>query len=75
MFVQAATCKLAVQLKGTVLPIRKRIMRCKPREVTDDERKYSVYEAMRIARADKKLIGVREKRQKAKADEEKLKKK
>ena len=68
-------CKLATQLKGTVLPIRQQVMRYKAREITDDEKKYSVYEAMRIARADKKLIGVREKRAKTKAEEEKMKKK
>ena len=33
---------------------------------------YSVFEAMRIARADAKLIGVREKRAKQKAEEAKM---
>lgn len=66
---------MATQLKGAVLPIRQQVMRYKAREVTDDEKKYSVFEAMRIARADKKLIGIREKRAKAKAEEEKMKKK
>lgn len=66
---------MATQLKTTVLPVKQSIVRHKAREVTEDEKKYSVFEAMRVARADKKLVGVREKRAIKKAEEAKMKKK
>ena len=50
-------------------------MRYKAREVTADEKKYSVFEAMRVARADKRLVGIRERRAIRKAEEAKMKKK
>lgn len=65
---------MATQLKGVVLPIRRPVRRLKARPITDDEKKYSVYEAMRIARADAKLCGIREKKAKQKAEESKMKK-
>lgn len=68
-------CKLATQLKGEVMPVRQPIVRVDARAITDDERKYSVFEAMRVARADARLIGVREKRAKQKEEEAKMKKK
>ena len=72
---QPETCKLATQLKGDVLPIKQLIPKYKARAITEDEKKYSVFEALRIARADARLVGVREKRAKQKAEEEKMKKK
>lgn len=66
---------MATQLKGRVLPLKRQVKRLKARAVTDDEKKYSVFAAMRVVRADAKLIGVREKRAKQKAEEEKMKKK
>ena len=72
---QAETCKLAAQLKGAVLPIEQPTVKYQARAVTDDERKYSVFETMRVARADAKLVGVREKRAKRKEEEAKMKKK
>ena len=72
---QAETCKLAAQLKGAVMPIKQPVVKYEARAVTDDERKYSVFEAMRVARADAKLIGVREKRAKKREEEAKMKKK
>lgn len=68
-------CKLATQLKGNVMPIGQPRPRLEARAITDDEKKYSVFEAMRVARADAKLIGVREKRAKQKEEEAKMKKK
>lgn len=64
--------KLATQLKGDVLPITQPTDFLKGRVVTDDEKKYSVFQAMRIARADARLIGIREKRAKQKAEEAKM---
>ncbi len=66
---------MATQLKGSILPIKRQVMRLKARAITDDEKKYSVFSALRMARADAKLVGMREKRAKQKAEEEKLKKK
>ena len=57
------------------MPIRQPRTRVDARAVTEDEKKFSVYEAMRVARADAKLIGVREKRAKQKEEEAKMKKK
>jgi len=65
---------MATQLKGEILPIRQPVQRLKARAVTDEEKKYSVYEAMRVARIDAKLVGVREKKAKQKAEEAKMKK-
>lgn len=69
---QPEACKLATQLRGEVLPIvRKPRPQIKAREITEDERKFSVFQALRVARADAKLVGVREKRARQKAEEEK----
>ncbi len=72
---QAETCKMATQLKGPVLPIKRQTMRIKARAITEDEKKYSVFSALRMARADAKLVGIREKKAKKKAEDEKMKKK
>lgn len=72
---QPEACKLATQLKGDVMPLRHPVVRVEARAVTEDEKKYSVYQAMRVARIDAKLIGVREKRAKRKEEEAKMKKK
>ena len=66
---------MAVQLKGPVIPIRRPHPTAQARAVTEDEKKYSVFEAMRQARSDKRMLGVREKRARQKAEEEKMKKK
>ena len=72
---QPEACKLAVQLKGPVMPITRPPPKAQARALTDDEKKYSVFEAMRQARADKRMLGIREKRARQKAEEEKMKKK
>ena len=66
---------MVVQLRGPVMPIHQPRPTAQARAVTEEERKYSVFEAMRQARADKCLVGVREKRARQKAEEEKTKKK
>ena len=66
---------MAAQLKGELMPIRQQFSKEKARAVTEDEKKYSVFETMRVARADAKLVGVREKRAKQKEEEAKMKKK
>ena len=57
------------------MPIRQPVTRLDARAITEDEKKYSVFEAMRVARADARLIGIREKRAKQKEEEAKMKKK
>ena len=57
------------------MPVRQTRPVAQARAVTEDEKKYSVFEALRQARADKKLLGVREKRARKKAEDEKMKKK
>ena len=66
---------MAKQLKGPLMPIRQPRIKYEFREITADERKESVFEALRKARADARLVGVREKRAKQKAEEEKQLKK
>ena len=65
---------MATQLKGVVLPIKQTFPRLRARAVTEDEKKYSVFGAMRMARADAKLVGIRVKKAKQKADANKMKK-
>ncbi len=72
---QPEAIKLSAQLQGRVMPIRQPVTRLDARAVTEDEKKYSVFEAMRVARADARLIGIREKRAKQKEEEAKMKKK
>merc|ERR1711884_567892 len=62
----AETSELAVasQLQGTVLPIIQVKPENKARLITDEEHKISVFKTMRIARANKRLVGIREKRAK-----------
>ena len=66
---------MAKQLQKSVMAIKQPRLVYEYREITDEERKYSVFEALRKARADVRLQGVREKRAKQKAEEEKEKKK
>lgn len=66
---------MAKQAKSTVMAIKQPRLTYEFREITNDERKYSVFEALRKGRADVRLQGVREKRAKQRAEEEKDKKK
>ena len=72
---QPEAVKMATQLKGPLMPIKHTTRRPAPRKITEDEAKYSVYEALRKARADARLVGVREKRAKQREEEEKQTKK
>ena len=60
---------MAKQLKGELLPIKKQWPKLKARVISDEERKFSAFSALRVARADARLIGIREKRAKQKAEE------
>jgi len=68
--------KLAVQLKTKrVLPVKQRVIREKARPVNDSDTKFNAFQALRMARADAKLIGQREKKAKQAAEDEKKPKK
>ena len=68
--------KLAVQLtKRRVLPIAKRLAREKARPINDSDTKFQAFQALRMARADARLIGQREKKAKQAAEDEKKPKK
>jgi len=62
--------KVATQLKGTVMPIHIMPKKDKVRAITDEERKYSAFVALRQARAHVRLAGQRAKKAKeGKADD------
>ena len=68
--------KLAVQLTKTrVLPVKKSLIREKARPVNDADTKFQAFQALRMARADARLIGQREKKAKQAAEDEKKPKK
>lgn len=75
MFFQAADLENAVQLQGEVMPIQQPSVQIKARKITDEEKKFSVFKTMRIERSNARLIGIREKRAKEKAEAEAMKKK
>lgn len=60
--------KLATQLKTKVMPIRQPKVHLKARVITEEERKFSAYAALRKARADQRLVGIRAKRLKEAAE-------
>ena len=72
---QEAELANAVQMQGAVMPIQQSRLPIKSRKITDDEKNTSVFRSMRIARANARLIGIREKRAKEKAEQEAIKKK
>lgn len=60
--------KLATQLKTKVMPIRQPKVHLKARVITEEEKKFSAYAALRKARADQRLVGIRAKRLKEAAE-------
>ncbi|XP_070536646.1 large ribosomal subunit protein eL13-like [Ptychodera flava] len=60
--------KMATQLSGKVMPIQKVHKKEKARAITDEERKHSVFQAIRMARANARLSGIRAKRAKEAAE-------
>jgi large subunit ribosomal protein L13e len=63
-----------VEQVKSVLPI-KNVVEVKEVKVADEEGEENAYRKLRIARSDARLVGVREKRAKAKEEEEQAKKK
>ncbi|XP_068693629.1 large ribosomal subunit protein eL13-like [Montipora capricornis] len=70
-----AELEKAVQLQGPVMPIQQSRLPIKARKITDEEKKTSVFSSMRMARANARLVGYREKKAREKAEEEAIKKK
>jgi len=62
--------KVAAQLKGPVLPVKQPVRKEKARKISDEERdaSSSVFTALRKARADARLVGIRAKRAKEAAE-------
>ena len=71
---QAEELKLARQLVGPLFPKAYPVDPPKARVITDEEKKVSVFQSMRIARANARLVGIRAVRAK-KAEEADLMKK
>lgn len=62
---EEAELAMAVQLHGQYMPIPKvSRLPIKARKVTEAEKKASVFQSMRVARANARLVGIREKRAK-----------
>jgi len=61
-------CKLATQLKGEVMPLKKEQPVVEYREITKDEKKFKAFATLRKARTDARLVGIRAKRAKENAD-------
>ena len=64
--------EVATQLTGPVIPIKQQWADTTARVVTDEEKKQSAFQTMRMYRANKKLVGVREKRAKEAAEDDGL---
>jgi len=66
----AEEVKTAKQLKGTLMRIRPVQKHEKARVITEDEKKFSAFTALRQARAHARLFGIRQKRAKEAAENE-----
>ncbi len=64
---------MATQLTDKVMPIKQTFKKEKARAITDEEKKHSVFQAMRMARANARLFGIRAKRRREKEEEEREK--
>ncbi len=61
---------MATQFKGTPMPIKQQFRKEKARAITADEKKFSAFTALRQARANKRLFGLREKKAREAAEQE-----
>lgn len=60
---------------STAFPIPAGITNEEPREITSDEKDFSAFRALRVARSDARLVGVRAERKRKAEEEEAAKKK
>ncbi|KAI8519705.1 60S ribosomal protein L13 [Branchiostoma belcheri] len=58
----AEELKMATQLQGAVMPVRQLYKKEKARAPTDEEKKYQAFQSMRMARANCRLLGARQKK-------------
>ncbi|PIK59039.1 Ribosomal protein L13 [Apostichopus japonicus] len=65
---EEAELKMATQLEGKVMPIKQIYKPEKARAVTEEEKKTSVFNDMRMARANARLFGIRKKKAAEKAE-------
>ncbi|CAF1636287.1 unnamed protein product, partial [Didymodactylos carnosus] len=72
---QGTTTIYPTQMKTKVMPVKTSYIREKPRPIDDDDKKFKVFQSLRMARADAKLVGIREKKAKQAAEDEKKPKK
>nr|ACK44340.1 ribosomal protein L13 [Drosophila silvestris] len=63
-------CKLATQLTGRIMPLKKEQPSVEFRDVTQDEKKFMAFATLRKARTDARLVGIRAKRAKEAAESE-----
>lgn len=70
---EEAELKVAKQLLGPIMPIRNVFKKEKARAITDEEKKHSVFQALRMGRSNARLYGIRAKRRREKEEEEREK--
>ena len=63
---------MATQLTGPIMPIKQVWSDTTARVITDEEKKQSAFQTLRMNRANAKLVGVREKRAKEAAEDDGL---
>ncbi|XP_065356642.1 large ribosomal subunit protein eL13 [Calliphora vicina] len=61
-------CKLATQLKGKIMPLKKEQPTIEFREITKDEKKFKAFATLRKARSDARLVGIRAKQARENAE-------
>ncbi|XP_074604383.1 ribosomal protein L13 [Brevipalpus obovatus] len=60
--------KMAVKVKGPIMPIKKKTLRPTIRKPSEKEKKFKAYQVVRMARAKERLVGVRAKKAKEAAE-------
>ncbi|XP_022082174.1 60S ribosomal protein L13-like [Acanthaster planci] len=70
---EEAELKVAKQLVGPVMPIKPVFKKEAARAITEEEKKHSVFQALRMARSGARLEGIRAKRRREKEEEEREK--
>merc|ERR1711890_63861 len=58
----AAELESATQIRGTLLPIKSTKSEVERRAITDEERKKSAFQTLRVARSNRRLAGLRKKK-------------
>ena len=64
-----------MQLQGPIMPIQRSRLPIKARKITDEEREFSVFKYMRKERINARMVGIRAKKAREKAEEEAFTKK